>query len=342
VQGQGRGIYAQRVDMSGNALWAKNGVPVDTESRTKAGPRLAADGHGGAVVVWLDERGWAVFHVYAQKLSPNGERLWNLNSVHVSPDSSDNWSPAVVSDDEGGAVIAWAGYTWSAVYVFAQRLDSQGTPQWTIPGVQLADVFHYDSRQRDGGVQLLSDGHGAVRCVVGELESPDVDGYQSLSLRAQRVSESGDLRWGPRGLRLSTWTSARMWSPIVVPSGHGMFVFWSDKGVYGDYVAAGGFPNLTDVGPQQLADVFSIAPNPLRTSAQLSFSVDRPGRVRATVVDLQGRAVRHLIDRDQIVGRQQIPFDGKDDAGAVLRSSVYFLRVSTPSETSTKAFVIAR
>jgi hypothetical protein len=124
--------------------------------------------------------------------------------------------------------------------------------------------------------------------------------------------------------------------PILVPSGNGMFVFWSGRSIYGAYVGANGFESLTDVSTPQPEWVASIAPNPLRTSAQLSISLDRPGRVRATVVDLQGRAVRHLIDRDEAAGSRQIAFDGKDDAGAALRSGVYFLRVSTPSSTTTR------
>ncbi|MGD9141096.1 MAG: hypothetical protein PVJ42_06100, partial [bacterium] len=49
-------IYAQRVDAWGNLLWTPGGVAVCTASDNQFQPRIVADGEGGAIIVWRDDR----------------------------------------------------------------------------------------------------------------------------------------------------------------------------------------------------------------------------------------------------------------------------------------------
>jgi hypothetical protein len=77
-------------------------------------------------------------------------------------------------------------------------------------------------------------------------------------------------------------------------------------------------------------------------SARIALSLSSPGRLRANVLDLQGRVVREVIDQDRPAGPCEIMFDGLDDERRPLRSGVYFLRISPSSVLTTKAFVVAR
>lgn len=61
-------IYAQRVNSSGTALWAANGVNVCTASGSQQSSALASDGAGGAIIAWQDYRG-SSSDVYAQRVS---------------------------------------------------------------------------------------------------------------------------------------------------------------------------------------------------------------------------------------------------------------------------------
>ena len=335
----GRSIYAQHLDSSGNAIWPMNGVSVYSDpDLPRVYPRITRNGNDGVIVTWLDERGPGWYHVYAQKLDANGSRLWNPSGVPVSPDPGNHWSQAVVSDGNGGAIISWGSASTNGSAAYVQHLDVNGIPQWPSPGVRIAESFHVDAQWSDGGVPLLPDGTGGVLCAVttgSSFSSP-------APLAAQHVGSDGTPLWGSGGVPLPSWPSFGNQRPRLVPAAGGMFVFWSDGNIYGTYVGPNGFESLTDMAGQQPISQTSIAPNPLRTSAELSITLSAAGRVHIAVLDPQGRVLRHLIDGDESAGWHRVAFDGKSDDGGTLRSGVYFLRVQAPSELSTKAFVILR
>jgi hypothetical protein len=60
--------YAQRIDASGNLLWAPEGIRVSTKPESQYSPRIAADGLGGAVICWADGSG----EVHAQRIDSSG------------------------------------------------------------------------------------------------------------------------------------------------------------------------------------------------------------------------------------------------------------------------------
>jgi hypothetical protein len=62
-------------------------------------------------------------------------------------------------------------------------------------------------------------------------------------------------------------------------------------------------------------------------SAVLQYSLASPGRVTLRIYDVQGRAVRTLIDQDAAAGMFRATWDGADDRGSA-RSGVYFARLS--------------
>ena len=75
----------------------------------------------------------------------------------------------------------------------------------------------------------------------------------------------------------------------------------------------------------------SVAPNPLNPSAILSFNTVKPGRVRVTMFDLQGRLVRTLTETPLMAaGKHEVRIDGRGQRGEVLPSGVYFYQVSSP------------
>ncbi|MDP2209250.1 MAG: T9SS type A sorting domain-containing protein [Bacteroidota bacterium] len=65
-------IYAQRVDTSGNILWATNGVPVSTATNAQSFPKIIPIDGGGAILTWADYRGGGNLDIYAQRLNANG------------------------------------------------------------------------------------------------------------------------------------------------------------------------------------------------------------------------------------------------------------------------------
>jgi len=76
-------------------------------------------------------------------------------------------------------------------------------------------------------------------------------------------------------------------------------------------------------------------PNPFNTSTSVSFQLSKPARVRLTIHDVAGRAVRVMEDRaPREPGPHQIAWDGTDDSGRRLSSGIYFYSLNAGSLTS--------
>ncbi|UCF79145.1 MAG: T9SS type A sorting domain-containing protein [Candidatus Eiseniibacteriota bacterium] len=66
-------IYAQRVDASGNTLWAGNGEAISTDPNSQYNPQIVSDGAGGTIVTWRDNRNGIVnWDIYVGRVDGNG------------------------------------------------------------------------------------------------------------------------------------------------------------------------------------------------------------------------------------------------------------------------------
>jgi hypothetical protein len=87
----------------------------------------------------------------------------------------------------------------------------------------------------------------------------------------------------------------------------------------------------------------SIAPNPLNPQAKLSLELGKPGWLRVTLYDMQGRLVRELANETNVAaGLQVISIDGTDSKGKPLASGVYFYRVESAEGTHQGRLAIVR
>ena len=68
-----------------------------------------------------------------------------------------------------------------------------------------------------------------------------------------------------------------------------------------------------------------LGANPADAS-RLEYTLARPGRASLKVYDLQGRAVRTLIEQDAAAGTFRTAWDGRDDEGRTAGKGVFFVR----------------
>jgi hypothetical protein len=100
----------------------------------------------------------------------------------------------------------------------------------------------------------------------------------------------------------------------------------------GGYALSGGFwtldgSNPVAVGepPVRVPPAFRLlrnAPNPFTRSTTLAFELPVPARVEIDVFALGGRRVRRLASEERTAGRHEVPWDGRDDGGHLLRAGV--------------------
>jgi len=68
-------------------------------------------------------------------------------------------------------------------------------------------------------------------------------------------------------------------------------------------------------------------PNPFNPATRIQFTLDRDAQVSLRVFDVQGRAVRTLLNSYLAAGNRVVSWDGRDDRGRALPSGTYFLRL---------------
>jgi hypothetical protein len=138
---EGGDVYAQRIDADGSTMWAAGGLAVCTAAFGQGEPSAAADGLGGMLVAWEDDRSSTSRDIYAQKVWRNGSMGLPVPSITAVCD---------VPRDQGGKItLQWA----------ASPLD--------VP--LAADITHYSVwRRLPGGIALAPPigGEGEASAVI--------------------------------------------------------------------------------------------------------------------------------------------------------------------------------
>jgi hypothetical protein len=220
-------IYAQRVDADGNLLWAPDGVVVCDTINVQWFPQIAADGVGGALIVWEDRRVSGSGDIYAQRLSPNGTRLWIPSGVAVCTDPGGQGVPSIVSDGAGGAIVTWLDWRIGGNDIYAQRISASGTPMWTPDGVKICGAANNQHEPK-----LVSDGeHGAIVAWEDERNIGNRDVYVA------KVDSLGvATHWGVDGYPLCTESGHQQGLTIISDGAKGAIVSWQDgRPAYGIY-----------------------------------------------------------------------------------------------------------
>ncbi len=169
-------LYAQRIDSDGKPQWQKDGIPMSNLHYNQQQPACIADGAGGFIVVWWDER--EVFaDIYAQRTGPDGTILWAIEGVAVCTGAGVQRAPQLVPDGDGGAIVYWLDYredfgdkTEDAIY--AQRLHSTGEALWQKDGMPVCTANNQQITP-----QAITATNGSAIIVWSDARGQDYDVY---------------------------------------------------------------------------------------------------------------------------------------------------------------------
>lgn len=255
-----RDLYAQRIDSAGNCLWTANGVPVCKAPEDQTDHDVIADGEGGAIVVFEDER-LAVSHtnVFAQRIDPSGAPLWGADGVAVC-DTSIQMFPRLTSDGAGGAIITWGDgrspMDGTNYDIYAQRVNAAGLTSW-LPeaGVQITDA-------ENGQVKpaIASDGHGGA-VIIWEDHRPESN---NDDLYAQHVDSSGTVTWQADDVPVCTAAGYQNVYRLVSDGAGGAIAVWDEpppRGMYAQRLGPDG-QVLWGVGGSPVVELLDRYTNP--------------------------------------------------------------------------------
>jgi len=125
-------IYAQKFDVNvGHRLWAYDlRVNSDTGTADQVDPDLAVDADGYIYVVWADERNGTA-DIYAQKLTPDGARVWSQDlRINATSRADARSRPVITVDSSGILYIAWGSRRDNQHDIFMQSYTPDGGRRW--------------------------------------------------------------------------------------------------------------------------------------------------------------------------------------------------------------------
>ena len=139
--------------------WTLNGNEVCTSNFSQVGQQICSDNTGGSIIVWQDSRN-GNYDIYAQRIASNGKIQWTLNGEEICTNVHDQIKPQICTDEDGGVIIVWQdgrGQNGQTYDIYAQRIASNGSIQWTLDGEGICTRSDY---QKDP--QICIDGHGGA------------------------------------------------------------------------------------------------------------------------------------------------------------------------------------
>jgi len=145
----------------------------------------------------------------------------NVNSA-ICTAINDQSSPTVVSDNSGGAIIAWSDYRngVSNADIYAQRIDAGGIVRWQANGVEVSaaagDQFY---------PTIAGDGNGGAIITWADTRN----GVNNSDIYAQHINASGMVQWVANGAAICTAQLAQFNPTIVSDGGGGAIIIWQDR-----------------------------------------------------------------------------------------------------------------
>lgn len=83
-------------------------------------------------------------------------------------------------------------------------------------------------------------------------------------------------------------------------------------------------------------------PNPFNPVTRLTYQLPLRTKIRLTIYNIMGQAIRVLVNEKQDAGYYTILWDGKDDFGTPVASGVYLYRITTEKFTKTKRMILLK
>jgi flagellar hook capping protein FlgD len=217
-----------------SAAWPEFGRAICTAPSGQMHATLATDGAGGAIITWQDLRNPKV-NIFAQHVLASGQvdagwpqdgRALLNDPLAMANADGGQFSPLIVSDRVGGAVVAWQDNRSSVTEtdIFAQHVLASGVVDggWPANGAVLCAAL---------GVQnttaMTSDGAGGA--IVTWVDSRAGAGV--FDIYAQHVLPSGivDARWPANGIPVCTASGAQGFPAIVSDEAGGAIITWHDQ-----------------------------------------------------------------------------------------------------------------
>ncbi len=210
-------IIAQRINSDGSLLWGEYGLTIVNDNVTQTIPDLICDEIGNSFITWLDHRNSSP-DVYIQKIGPDGLPQWSANGVQLTDVNGYQTYPVVTNSDVNGAVVTWVDYR-NGIYpdIYAQKISSNGTIEWTKNGVE---VCVFDTIQSNPIITSNQDG---FYICWNDYR------YGNSDLFIQKLDLNGNKLWTNNGVPVTSNLSDEKFQSLIINSNGNLVVTWTDS-----------------------------------------------------------------------------------------------------------------
>jgi hypothetical protein len=337
----GNDVYLIKTDSLGDTLWTKTYGSIDNDY----GSSVQQTPDGGYIIVGNTfSFGAGNSDVYLIKTDSLGDSIWT--KTYGGAESEDGNS--IQQTQDSGFIIVGFTFSFGAGVndVYLIKTDSLGDTLWTGT---------YGGIGSDGGftIQKTSDG-GYI--IVGGTRS---FGAGSRDVYLIKTDSLGDTLW------------TRSYGGIANEAGFsvqetmdGGYIIsgWTDSfgaGLYDVYLIKTDSLGNVQVGVEeegkdneklkmQNFKLMQNHPNPFHYSTVIRYQIpytnpesNIPNHVSLKIYDLAGRLVETLVDEKKKAGVYQVFWDGRSTV-SVVRSGIYFYRLKSGDNTTTRKMILLR
>lgn len=225
--------------------WVPNGFAIAPSDSMQVVPAIAADGAGGAYVLWTDYRNYAGFQppVDAQHVTGAGTIAtgWRADGTQL-PWLSSEAGQIALADGAGGVFTATGGWDWYG-HVLINHIGPDGEPvtPWPANGVEIALAIAGPSVQpafvTSGPLRVEGAGPGDIMPAValdgggGLLVACTHVARTSQIVHVVRLTSAGAFApgWPWAGTVIRESYASQFFSCICSDNSGGAFVAWYDE-----------------------------------------------------------------------------------------------------------------
>jgi len=220
------GLYAQRINSTGQPMWEINGVPIATSpspNPTQLRPKIIDDGSGGAVIVWTDFSE-PNDNIFAQRINSSGMILWPQNGLPIVTSSFGKRFNNLIGVGNGEFVLCWVtniDILFNDWDLRAQKIDTTGNLLWNSEGILICS-----SNVSISPSAIAYDNQNSV--IIGWEDLRHIPTSNPSTIYCQKLSLDGYIQWQQNGRPVSNYQGNQALVKLICDSNGNTVACWLD------------------------------------------------------------------------------------------------------------------
>lgn len=312
-------IHIQKYDTKGKNLWKSGGLPVLTQKGSQFGQKLLSDGHGGAIIAWIDRRVENVrANLYGQRINSKGEKVWDAAGLPIASfNNSEKSYLSLVSDTKGGALAVFREIRENQPAIYAQKIFNTGT--------YISQILGFNTEIVSDSVKLF-------------WYSANVTPDSYYEIERSASSDTGSSAWSIIGTVFPDESkSAGLYLFYDTPDTTGTIYYRVVQRDANGNLQPSDVERITFLGNSKQVVVGQNTPNPFNKETFIKFSLPRASTVNVEFFNSHVEKVFEIKNADYPAGQNTITFSASG-----LAPGIYFYRFKSGDYVEVKKMVITR